>query len=137
MPKVKIDEFESRNLKGTIRFFLWTLVWVASLVLIDKAILYDWVSSFYVIAAGILLNAAMGVGVIWAFLRYLRNLDEMQRKIQMESLALAMGITLVSSFTYTLLVTAGVIADPEVSDIILIMAITYMLGVTAGQVRYR
>ena len=75
--------------------------------------------------------------MIRTFLQYLRAMDEMQRKIQLESLALAMGIGFVGSFSYSLLVTTGFIADVEISDITLLMCLTYMASVAFCHYRYR
>ena len=87
--------------------------------------------------AGIVINAGIGLGMIVTFMRYLREVDELQRKIQLDALALSMGVGLVGSFTYSLLVTVQFATDNEVSDIIMLMTLTYMVGVIVGQVRYR
>ena len=75
--------------------------------------------------------------MIATFMRFLRELDELQRKIQLESLALSMGIGVVGGVTYSLLATAKFISDAEASDVILLMAIAYVAGVIVGQIRYR
>ncbi len=137
MPKTETNEFENRATRGTIRLILWTLAWVGTLILVDKAVLYGWYSSVYISVLGIVINAALGLGVIWVFLQYLRDMDEMQRKIQLESLALALGVAFVGSFSYSLLVTTGFITDPELTGIMLLMAVTYMASVIVGQYRYR
>lgn len=121
----------------SIRLLLWTLAWSGSMVLVDKAILYSWYSSPAVSVAGVIVNAGLGLGMIWAFLRYLSGIDELQRKIQVDALAIAMGVGLVSSFSYSLLVTAGLVTDPEVSDIILAMTGTHVAAIPFGQYRYR
>ena len=61
----------------------------------------------------------------------------MQRKIQLDALALSVGVGLVSSFSYSLLETAQLISDAEISDITLIIILTYVAGTIVGQVRYR
>ncbi len=127
----------ARPTRSTIRLFGWILVWVGTLILVDKAVLYGWYTSDFISVLGIVINAGMGLGVIVTFLRFLREIDEMQRKIQLDSLALSMGIGFVGSFSYTLLVTTGFVADPEVRDIILLMAGTYMASLIVGQFRYR
>ena len=127
----------ARPTRSTIRLISWVLVWVGTLILVDKAVLYGWYASDFISVLGIVINAGMGLGVIVTFLRFLREIDEMQRKIQLDSLALSMGIGFVGSFSYTLLVTTGFVADPEVSDIILLMAGTYIASVIVGQFRYR
>jgi len=70
-------------------------------------------------------------------MQLLKNQDELQRSIQLNALALSVGVGLVGSFTYTLLVTVGFVAAEELTNIILLMVGTYMVGVIIGQVRYR
>ncbi|MCH8014377.1 MAG: hypothetical protein IH823_06250 [Candidatus Dadabacteria bacterium] len=107
------------------------------MVLADKAELYEWHSSALISILAIVINAGIGIGMIVTYMRFLTELDELQRKIQLDSLALSMGIGLVGSFSYSLLVTAKFISDAEISDIILLMVLTYMVGIIVGQVRYR
>lgn len=75
---VASTDFETRQARGTIRFLCWVFVWVASMILVDKAALYGWYTSDYISVLGIVINAALGLGVIRTFLRYLRDMDEMQ-----------------------------------------------------------
>ncbi len=126
-----------RSKKNSIRLLGWVFVWTATMVVADKAELYGWHSSDFISIAAIVLNAAIGIGMIVTFMRYLKDLDEMQRKIQLDALALAMGVGIVGSFTYSLLVTAQFITDAEISDIILLMTFTYVVGQIIGKVRYR
>jgi hypothetical protein len=55
------------------------------MLLVDKAELYEWYSSDYISMAGIAINAGIGLGMIVTFMRYLRKVDELQRKIQLEA----------------------------------------------------
>ena len=103
----------------------------------DKAELYAWHSSALISVLAIALNTGIGIGMVVAFMRFLQGLDELQRKIQLDALALSVGIGLVGSFSYSLMVTAKFIIDAEISDIILLTTLTYVVGVIAGQVRYR
>ena len=116
---------------------VWTLAWVGTMVLVDKAVFYGWFTSTYISVLGIVVNAALGLGMIKAFLRYLRDMDEMHRKIQLDSLSLSMGAGFVGGFSYSLLATTGFVTDPEVSDIILLMGVTYMLALVIFHYRYR
>lgn len=133
----KSNDFESRTISGTIRLMVWTLAWVGTMVLVDKAVFYGWFTSTYISVLGIVVNAALGLGMIKAFLRYLRDMDEMHRKIQLDSLSLSMGAGFVGGFSYSLLATTGFVTDPEVSDIILLMGVTYMLALVIFHYRYR
>ncbi len=111
--------------------------WTGTMVLADKAELYEWHSSALISILAIVINAGIGIGVIATFMRFLRELDELQRKIQLDALALSMGIGFVGSFSYSLLVTAKFITDAEISDVILLMTLTYVVGLIVGQLRYR
>ncbi|MBK36436.1 MAG: hypothetical protein CME26_13040 [Gemmatimonadetes bacterium] len=108
-----------------------------TMVLVDKAGLYGWFSTPEMSMLAVVVNAAIGVGLIRIFVRYLKDLDELQRKIQLDSLALAMGVGLVTSFSYSLLVTTGHVVQADVSDVTLIVILTYMGATILGQVRYR
>ncbi|MCH8219506.1 MAG: hypothetical protein IH892_22350 [Planctomycetes bacterium] len=139
MKKLAIEsgDFTARFVKNNIRLLGWVFAWVATMVFADKAELYQWYSSDFISIVAIVINAGIGIGMIVTYVRFLKESDELQRKIQLDALALAMGIGLVGSFTYSLLVTAKFIIDAEISDIILLMVLTYIVGIIVGQVRYR
>lgn len=136
-PTLDASDWKTRNNRGALYFVALTFVWTATMVLIDKAALWGWPLSPGLALVAIALNTALGLGVILAFIRHLRGMDELQRKVQFDSLALTVGIGFVGSFTYSLLVTTGFIVDAEISDILVLMALTYMGSVVVGQVRYR
>ncbi len=126
MKKLMIDSdgFTARTIKSNIRLVCWSFAWTGTMVLADKAELYEWHSSALISILAIVINAGIGIGMIVTFMRFLKKLDELQRKIQLDSLALSMGVGLVGSFSYSLLVTAKLITDSEISDIILLMILT-------------
>ena len=137
MKKLKTDSTDWTTKKNHRRILYWIVAWSVTMVLADKAELYEWHSSALISILAIVINAGIGIGMIVTFMRYLKELDELQRKIQLDSLALSMGIGLVGSFSYSLLVTAKFISDAEISDIILLMILTYVVGIIVGQIRYR
>jgi hypothetical protein len=55
-----------------------------------------------------------GIGVLVAYIRYLRDMDELQRRIQVEALGIAFAVTFLVTFTYGFLENAGL---PKVSAI--------------------
>ena len=69
-------------------------------------------------------------------IEYLRNLDELQRKIQLEALGFAFAATALSTLTYGFLQNAGL---PQVNWIWVwpVMAGFWMLGMLAARRRYR
>jgi len=131
------ESWAKRVRKSHLRMLAWTFAWSGTMVLADKAELYEWYTSGLMSMAAIIFNALIGLGLIVNFMRYLQDLDELHRKIQLGALALAMGVGLVGSFSYSLLITAQFVTDPEVNDLILLMVLTYVAGILFGQVKYR
>ena len=131
------NRYEAQSVKDNLTLVVWIFVWVGTMTLSDKAALHGWWSSQWVTLASIGLNLAMGVGTIAAFLRMLRRMDDLQKKIQLDALSMALGISVVGSAAYSLLVTWGYIVDEDVSDIFVLMCVSYSAGAIYGTVRYR
>ena len=69
---------------------------------------------------------------------HLKGLDEMQQKIQMEGMALSLGVGLVCGLSYSLLDTTNLISfDAEISHLVILMGLTYLTGIILGHRRYR
>ena len=131
------NAYAERNNKNNISSIFWTLAWVGTLIAADKAVLYGWYSSDWVSILAIVFNASLGLGVILAFMRMLRGMDDLQRNIQLNSLAFAVGVGFVGGFTLLLLATTKLISEADISDILVLMSIAYMGMVVYGQVKYR
>ena len=129
--------YEKRSVKSSLHMVLWIFIWTGSMVLADKAELYGWYTQAWMPLAGIVINALLGMAMIFVFIGFLRQLDDLQRKIQFDALAIAMGVSLVGAFSYSLMTTSGFITDPEINDITVLMMVTYSAAVMVGQVRYR
>lgn len=129
--------YDDRNKKTHIRFLIFTFAWVLTLVLADKAELYEWHSSLLLSMIGIIINTGIGLGMVWSFIQLLKELDELQRKIQLNALAISAGVAIVGGTTFSLLATANIIIDAEATDVILLIALTYMAGTIIGNLRYR
>ena len=75
--------------------------------------------------------------MILAYKRFLKELDEMERKIQLDALALSVGVTVVVFGGYTILEKAEMVPDLEASSLIMLTALTYMVGIIVGRIRYQ
>jgi hypothetical protein len=108
-----------------------------------------WIGSFVVLtlahAAGVVptglgytaaaSNAVLGGAAVWTYLRLLRRMDELERKIQVEALALGFGAGAVGMTAYRLFERAG--APPvDVNDALLVMLLGYVAGVVTARRRY-
>jgi hypothetical protein len=62
----------------------------------------------------------------------------LQRLIQLEAISLAFGVGVVVGLSYELLEDVKLITfEPEISHLIMLMALTYMFGLFLGNRHYR
>jgi hypothetical protein len=131
------EETPARSKKNHALIMVWIFVWMATFVAADKAEVYEWYTAGSLPLIAIAINAAIGLTVIVTYMRFLKELDEMQQKIQLNALALAMGIGLVGSVSYSLLVSAGIVAVPDIAVVIVLLGGGYSAGLVIGRARYQ
>lgn len=131
------SDYDRRAIRDNLVFVGWMFLWMASLVVSDKAALHGWWSAEWITWLSVAVTTGLGLWVIFRYLRLLRGMDELQRRIQLNALAIGLGVSLVGAVTYSLLVTWGYIVDEEVTDLIVLMCVSYSVAVIAGTVRYR
>jgi hypothetical protein len=129
--------YDSRATRDSLKLVGLIFTWMACLTVSDKAALYGWWESEWVTNLSILLTGLLGLGVLILFRNMLSRMDDLQRKIQLDALSVALGVSLVGCALYSLLVTWGYILDEEVSDIFVLMCVSYSVGVMYGVVKYR
>ena len=137
-PNTKPGNFSANNTKNTLLLFYWTLAWVLTTALINFGTEYIWLSNNLLTSLAILLNVVIGFGMILAVKRYLKGLDEMQQKIQLDAMALSLGVGLVIGLGYSSMGQTNLIPfEPEISHMIMLMSLTYIAGIFAGLRKYR
>jgi hypothetical protein len=88
------------------------------------------------IAIGI--NVLIGFGMIRANINHLQSLDELQRKISLEAMGLALGVALVLGLAYSNLDIANIISfDAEISHLVIVTALTYLAAMIRGNRKYQ
>ena len=136
--KKESQTLSSTTRRNTRRLFYWTSGWVLSLAVVTFGPLFLWENQPAISLAGVLLNLAIGVGMIFANMRYINGLDELQRKIQLEAMGLALGVAVVAGISYSTLDTLNLISfDAEISHLIMLVGITYLIATITGNRRYR
>jgi hypothetical protein len=124
--------------KATGQLILWTLAWVATLALAKFGPIHLWDSQPVASWAAVALNLVVGVGWIVAHARYLRGIDELQRKINQDALAVTLGVGWVSAFAYVVADAADLVTyDAEIGVFAALLAFVYMIAIVVGQLRYR
>jgi hypothetical protein len=127
----------ARDIKNANLVNLWAIAWAASLAIISFISKYEWYSATLPITMAFVFNSGIGVGMFLAYKRFLKELDEMERKIQLDALALSVGVTLVAFGGYSILDKAGMAPELRASHLIVLMALTYMAGIIIGRIRYQ
>ena len=128
----------ARNRRDTLNLAAWTGAWLASLAIATFGPLLVWNGVVPLTLAAIALNLAIGAGMIVANKRHLQGLDELHQKIQLEAMALTLGIGLIVGLAYSLLDVTNVVPfDAEISHLVTLMGVTYGITMAVARRRYR
>lgn len=128
----RYTERDTRNMRT---FNIWMiaamLLFAATTILLGRRFLLHGPLAWLLIVATITLLA----GAVATYMRFLRESDELLRKINLESLALAFGIGLVFMIGWRLFERVGA-PHLDVDDPIVVMFFAWALGQWLGSRRY-
>jgi len=127
----------ARDVKNATVANIWTLAWAISLGVISYLSDYGWYTSIWVAMVGFGIHAVIGVGMVLAFKKFLTEADELERKIQLDALALSVGVTIVFFSSYSVLEKAISIPGLSTAYLIVVLALAYSVGIIFGRRRYR
>ena len=123
--------------KGT-RVSVWALAWVLTTALAAFGPKVFWGFHTGLTILGVLINVGVGFGMIFETRRHLQALDEMHQKIFRDAAVLSLGVGLVCASSYELLEDIQLITfQPEISHVIILMCLTFLIGMIAGHRKYR
>jgi hypothetical protein len=134
----KSDKWTTTIRRNTKQLFYWTLAWVLTMAVVGfgPKLLWDFNPVISVLA--IIVNTVIGIGMILANKRHLNGLDEMQRKLNLEAMAIALGVAVVGGLSYSTLDAANIISyDAEIPHLVILIGLTYIVGVLIGNIRYK
>jgi len=117
---------------------VWTIAWVATLALASFGSKFLWDGNLVVSWIAIAVNVAVGIAWIVAHARFLRGVDDLQRKILQDAIAVALGAGLVGGFAYAAASNIGLVQfDSDIAFLTVLMAVVYMVAIAVGTLRYR
>jgi hypothetical protein len=134
-PQSNLCSNPRRDRRNLGRFTLWAFLWALSFVLSTLGIKKGWWPSageFVAVAS----TALLGLISIHRYRRFLLETDELQRKIEVEALALAFGVGMVAGLSLWLLVVDGTVPGTDLIYVFCAMMVTYGVSVLVGRRRY-
>ncbi|MCG9970615.1 hypothetical protein [Christiangramia crocea] len=134
---MKNNKLTARNKRKSINLALWTAAWVLTIALVSFGYKFCYQSPVISIIT-ISVNLLIGIGMIIANMKYLNGLDELQRKISLEAMGITLGVTLVVGLGYSMLDTTNVISnDAEISYLVIVMGLTYIVATVINNIKYK
>jgi hypothetical protein len=134
----KNENWSMMTKKNTVHLAYWTGAWLLTMALAAFRPKFIWNSQPAISVFAIIINTIVGIGVILANKKHLNGLDEMQRKINMDAMAIALGVTIIGGLSYSMLDISNVInSDAEISHLVILTSITYLISVVIGNMRYK
>lgn len=134
----KTNEWETTTKKNVKRLALWTGSWVLTMALaaFGPKFIWDYNATFSVLA--ISLNTLMGIGMILMNRKYINELDELHKKVNMDAMAISLGVGVVGGLSYSMLDVVKVVSfDAEIAFVVMFMSITYIIAIAVGNLRYK
>ncbi len=130
--------FEKSVAHSTRKLGLWTAAWLVTLAIATFGSTLVWHSSLALKLASISLNFAIGIGTIFANIRHIQSLDEMMQRVHLEAMGMAMGISIVTGISLSVLSTSDVLPfKVDISIMVMILGLVYGVGTVVGMRRYK
>ena len=115
----------------------WTLAWTSSQALVTFGSKLIWSESKVIIMLSILLNIGLGIGLILANRKYLVDGDELEKKIAIESMSLALGLSIVVGLAYSSADQANLIPfHAEISHLVIFTGISILVSIGICRKKY-
>lgn len=132
------NTYQTKNCANTVTLRNWTFAWVVTMAITAFAPKFIWDFNTALTILAVFINLAVGFKMLIANRDYLRGLDEMQQKILLEAMALALGVGLVVGLSYELLEDIKLITfEPEIPHVVILMGLTYLFAVLSGHRKYQ
>lgn len=132
------NSYQSRVRVHVIRLFRWSAAWGGTCVLIAFGPRFLWNKALVFTLLTVGLNVCVGIGAIVAHKKYLGELDELQRKVHLNSLAITVGVAMIAGIPYSIMDSYHVIPfHADISHLVVLMSLTYAAFNLYGTWRYR
>ena len=123
--------------KKTKIMLAWTFAWLGSLAFLTGGENTLW-DSLLITKIGLLINLAIGIGMIIANKNLFKTYDELQKKIQFEAMAITLGLAVVVGIVYEVSFDFGVInSEPEFEYLMFFICFSYIASTIINSLKYK
>jgi predicted membrane channel-forming protein YqfA (hemolysin III family) len=123
---------------ATRQLAIWTTAWLLSQALLTFGSKLFWAHSDMANGLALILYLAMGFKMVLANRNLLKSLDELERQLQLESMAVTLGLTLVVGLGFSTLDIINMIPfDAEISYLVIFMGLSYLTTLLINKKRYQ
>ncbi|WKK84031.2 hypothetical protein QYS48_17630 [Marivirga arenosa] len=128
-------EQRKKNLKALA---IWTFAWVSTLALVTFGPKFLWEGNQVFTYLAFFLNLGFGVGMIFANRNHINGLDELDKKITFDAMAIALGVGVIGGLSFSVMDITNMIGfDAEISFLVILISITYLIATLVGKYRYK
>jgi hypothetical protein len=118
--------------------FVWTLGWLLSLALFAFGPKFIWDFNFIISLSSIAVNLFFGYQMIITNKKHLDGLDELQRQLHLNAMAISLGVSVVFGAIYGLLEPARLLeTTPSPSNILFVMGVSYFVSLVVNFRKYQ
>lgn len=122
----------------TIQLAIFTMAWVLSVALSSFGPKFIWDGNQMLTIGSLCINILLAIVLILANRKFLQACDELQQKIQLEAMAIALGVTVYLGIAYSLFDITNVIhQDAEISYLVIASSISYMVALVVIRKQYQ
>ena len=125
-------------MKNSKELKIWTLAWTLSMAIATFGPQFLWNEESIGTLLAIIVNLILGIRMILANRKFINGGDELQKKIQLESLGLTLGLAVIVGLSYSLIDQMNLISgNAEISVLVLFIGITYFVTMTINNRKYK
>jgi len=137
-PRSLESGYESRIRTNVVRLFLWNGAWAGTCALMTFGPKFVWNRALPLTLLAVGLNVCMGVGMLLSNKKYLKELDELQREVYLNALAITVGVGLIAGVPISVMSAYHVIPfKADIAYLVMLMALTFLVSMLYGTRRYR
>jgi hypothetical protein len=130
--------YQSRIRTSVMRLFGWSGAWGAATALMAFGPKLLWHDALSLTLLAVALDVAVGVALIVANKNYLAELDELQRRVQLNSMGITLGVGLIAGVPFSLMDAYHVLPfHADIGYLLILMTVTFAASNLYGTWRYR